>query len=78
MNCRTHEGRNRNFNVHQTCTLFVEGAQQVLKWQIVSCATWINIDSGPDSLMTAQAGVLSKYPWLEKKKRVTEGQGMSW
>lgn len=36
----------RNFGVHQSCMLFVKGAQQVLKWQIASCTTWINIDYG--------------------------------
>lgn len=36
----------RNFGVHQSYMLFVKGAQRVLKWQIASCATWINIDFG--------------------------------
>lgn len=55
----------------QSCVLFVEGAQQVLKWQIASRATWINIDSGLVSPMRAQAGVIQSWP-----KRVTEGQVM--
>lgn len=49
----------RNFSVHQSSMLFVKGEQQVLKWQIASRTTWINIVSGPVSIMTDQAGVLS-------------------
>lgn len=43
----------------ESCMLFVEGALQVLKWQIPSRTTWINIDSGPVSLMMAHAEVVS-------------------
>lgn len=47
----------RNFDVHQSNVLFVEGHRQGPKWQVASCPTWKNIDSGLVSLMRAQAGV---------------------
>lgn len=37
--CR-ERGKKRKFNVHQSRVLFVEGAQQVLKWQTASRSTW--------------------------------------
>lgn len=66
MNCTTSlltankKGRGhmqRNFDVHQSNMLFVEGHRQRLKWQVVSCTTWKNIDSRLVLLMRAQAGV---------------------
>lgn len=66
----------RNFDVHQSYMLFVEGPRQMLKWQMASRATWINIDSGLISLMGAQAEVLSVLSKKRKEKRVTETQVM--
>ncbi len=44
--------------IRAACCL-LKGEQQVLKWQIASRTTWINIDSGPVSLMMAHAGIVS-------------------
>lgn len=78
---KKEECMQRNFDVHQSCMLFVEGPRQMLKWQMASRANWINIDSGLVSLMGAQAEVLSvlskkKKKEKRKEKMVTETQVM--
>lgn len=44
----TKEGTRR----HPSSSLFVQGAQQTLRWQIALCTTWANVDSGHFSIMT--------------------------